>query len=133
MLANNCFFFDNQGGFFSINDTKVSITSTKKNQKKNIRQVTVPIDYKQSPYFSSGIEEQPKHEFTKDVLHAHLACLAWVIFKRAHVSLACSTIPDEKMVTTRSLLFQHKIGRHRDSTVGQSAAFIARGPKFKLQ
>ena len=46
MLANNCFFFDNQGGFFSINDTKVSITSTKKNQKKNIHQVTVPIDYK---------------------------------------------------------------------------------------
>ena len=31
-----------------------------------------------------------------------------VIFKCAHVSLACSTIPDEKMVTTRSLLFQQK-------------------------
>ena len=46
MLANNCFFFDNQGGFFSINDTKVSIKSIKKNQKKNIRQVTAPIDYK---------------------------------------------------------------------------------------
>ena len=46
MLANNCFFFDNQGGFFSANDTKVSIKSIKKNQKKNIRQVNVPIDYK---------------------------------------------------------------------------------------
>ena len=30
MLANNCFFFDNQGGFFSVNDTKVSIKSIKK-------------------------------------------------------------------------------------------------------
>ena len=45
MLANNCFFFENQEGIFSINDTKVSIKSIKKNQKKNIRQVTVPIDH----------------------------------------------------------------------------------------
>ena len=45
MLANNCFFFDNQGGFSSINDTKVSIKSIKKNQKKNTCQVGVPIDY----------------------------------------------------------------------------------------
>ena len=45
MLANNCFFFDNQGDFFSINDTKVSIKSIKQDQKKNIRQVTVPLIY----------------------------------------------------------------------------------------
>lgn len=81
MLANNCFFFDNQGGFFSINDTKVSIKSIKKNQKKNIRQVTAPIEVTSSPYFSSGIEEQAKHEFTKDVFDAHLAFLAWGDFQ----------------------------------------------------